>query len=131
MTIDEIYQFAISKGIGSDPRGKTGVSQALSRAEKAYKRLSKKEKEYFDDESLKNPYSDTRILYGDPSTIVDKVLVGIDIGVGELLLADRLNQKGEGIDLVIAHHPQGRALAALDEVMELQIEMLETYGIPI
>ena len=131
MTIQDIYQLAIKKGIAYDPRGETGVSRALERVKKEQRALPKIEKEYFDQESLKNPYSDTRILFGDSTTVVDKVLVGIDIHVGEMVLADRLNEKGEGIDLVISHHPSGRALAALDEVMELQIDMLETYGIPI
>lgn len=131
MTIQDIYQLFIKKGIAADPRGKEGVKKALGRTQKHYDRLSKKEKEYFDLESLKNPYSDTRILFGDPSMVVDKVLVGIDINAAEMVLADRLNERGEGIDLVIAHHPEGRALAALDEVMELQVDMLETYGIPI
>ena len=36
-----------------------------------------------------------------------------------------------GIDLVISHHPLGKALATLHEVMELQADVLEGYGIPI
>lgn len=131
MTIQDIYQLTIKAGTAADPRGKAGVKKALSRIEKDYESLSSKEKKQFDVESLTNPYSDTRMLFGDPTTVVDKVLVGIDIGVGEVVMADRLNERGEGIDVIIAHHPAGRALAALDEVMELQIDMLETYGIPI
>ncbi|MBL7158885.1 NGG1p interacting factor NIF3 [Candidatus Microgenomates bacterium] len=131
MTIQEIYQLAIEMGIKADPRGKDGVKKALERVKKEYDELKDKEKEDFDRESLKNPYSDSRILFGDSSTVVDKVLMGIDIGTGEIVLADRLNEKGEGIDLVIAHHPQGQALAALDEVMDLQVEMMAVYGVPI
>jgi len=131
MTIQEIYQLAIKMGIEADPRGKDGVKAALERVKKEYEELKGKEKEDFDRESLKNPYSDSRILFGDPSIVVDKVLIGIDIGTGEMVLADRLNEKGEGIDLVIAHHPHGRALAALDEVMDLQVEMMAVYGVPI
>lgn len=131
MTLNEIYQLFIKKGISADPRGKAGVAMALGRTKKKYDRMGKSDQEYFDQESLKNPYSDTRILFGDPSIVVDKVLVGIDIHSAEMVLADRLNQKGEGIDVVIAHHPEGRALAALDEVMELQVDLLHTYGVPI
>lgn len=131
MTIQEIYQQFIKSGIGADPRGKKGVDKALERTKKHHDRLSKSDQEYFDPEALKSPYSDSRILFGDPTTVVDKVLVGIDINVGEMVMADRLNERGEGIDLVIAHHPEGRALAALDEVMELQVDLLHTYGIPI
>ena len=131
MTIQDIYDLFVTEGIAHDPRGKQGVEKALNRVKKSHTDLHDEEKRHFDDESLANPYSDTRILFGDPTTIVDKVLIGIDIHVGELLLADRLNEKGEGIDLVIAHHPQGRALAALDEVMELQIDHLANYGVPV
>jgi putative NIF3 family GTP cyclohydrolase 1 type 2 len=131
MTIEEIYTFFIKEGILHDPRGKKGVSKALGRIKKHFDSLGKRDHDYFDRESLKNPYSDTRILFGDVSTLVDKVLVGIDIHVGEILMADKLNERGEGIDLVIAHHPEGRALAALDEVMELQVDLLHTYGVPI
>lgn len=131
MTIQEIYQLAIKMGMEADPRGKDGVEAALVRVKKEYGDLKDKEKENFDRESLKNPYSDSRILFGDASINVDKILIGIDIGPGEMVLADRLNEKGEGIDVVISHHPHGRALAALDEVMDLQIEMMATYGVPI
>lgn len=131
MTIQQIYQLFIKRGIAADPRGEAGVVKSIERLKKHHARLSKSEKEYFEQESLSNPYSDTRILFGDPSTVVDKVIVGIDMRVGEMVLADRLNGKGEGIDLVISHHPEGRALAALDEVMDLQIDMLHMYGVPI
>jgi len=131
MTIQEIYQLAIQMGIKADPRGKRGVEKALKRAKKEYGELRGKKKEDFDPEALKNPYSDSRILFGDSSTVVDKILVGIDIGPGEIVLADQLNEKGEGIDVIIAHHPHGRALAALDEVMDLQVEMMAVYGVPI
>jgi len=131
MTMQEIYQLCIKKGIGADPRGKVGIAKFLARTKKRYDALPKREQQNFDKESFTNPYADTRILFGDSSTSVDKVLVGIDIDVGELLLADRLNEKGEGIDVVIAHHPSGRALAALDEVMELQIDLLSSYGVSV
>ena len=49
----------------------------------------------------------------------------------EILLADRLNQKGTGIDLVLAHHPEGRAYANFYEVMQMQAEILHRQGISI
>lgn len=131
MTIGEIYELAIQMGIGADPRGKTGVQKALARTKKQFEKLSKKDQKFFDHESFTNPYSDSRIVFGDRSISVNKALVGIDVYTGEMLLADRLNQKGEGIDLVIAHHPMGLGLAGLHEVMDLQIEMMAGYGVPI
>jgi hypothetical protein len=45
----------------------------------------------------------------------------------ELLLAKQLGD----IDLVISHHPEGRALADLSDVMGLQAQVLADYGVPI
>src|SRR3989344_5943361 len=92
MTIQDIYQLAIKKGIAYDPRGEAGVIRALDRIKKEYKTLPKKEQDYFDQESLKNPYSDTRILFGDPTIVVDKVLVGIAIHVAENLMRNRIGE---------------------------------------
>ncbi len=131
MTIGEIYQLAIKMGISADPRGKDGVQKYLGRQKKAYEELPASKKESFDLESLANPYSDTRVLFGDLSTNVDKVMAGIDVDTGEVVLADRLNEKGEGIDLLIAHHPAGSALASLHEVMDLQVDLMASYGVPI
>ena len=75
-------------------------------------------------------YADTAILFGQPNVEVKKILVGIDIEIGELLLADRLRQT-QGLDLVISHHPEGRALAHFYEVMQLQVDMLNKAGLNI
>lgn len=76
----------------------------------------------------KEPFSDTAILFGSPATQVKKVLVGIDIEVGDLLLADRIRQR-RGLDLVMSHHPEGHAYAALYKVMQLQVDMLARLGV--
>ncbi len=127
MTIKEIYNLAIKKGIENDFRGKKGVDQMMERRKKSYEKMSKKNKEYFDKEDLTNPYSDTRILYGDEKKKVKKALVGIDIDGEELLYA---KQRGD-IDLVISHHPRGKGLLGLDSVMDLQVDLLHYYGVPI
>src|SRR3990167_8036930 len=119
MTIGEIYELAIKMGTDADPRGVKKVKSVLERRKKDYKELSAKKKEYFDKESFENPYSDTRILFGDPTKQVKKVMAGIDADATEVLLVDRLNEKGEGIDLLVAHHPSGHALASLHEVMDI------------
>ncbi len=74
-------------------------------------------------------FEDSRILYGRPRTRVSKILVGIDIEVGELLLADRIREK-KGLDLVVSHHPEGYAYASLYRVMQLQVDQLAKLGIP-
>src|SRR4030067_2932589 len=96
MTIAEIYELAIKMGIDADPRGKKGVEKYLARQKKTYEDLSKSKKEDFDLESHKNPYSDTRILFGDPKTKVKKVMAGIDFDAGGGVLGSRLNEKKRG-----------------------------------
>ncbi|MCX5669100.1 MAG: NGG1p interacting factor NIF3 [Candidatus Omnitrophica bacterium] len=73
-------------------------------------------------------FPDSAILFGKPNLEIKKIMVGIDIEVAELLLADRIRQR-EGLDLVIAHHPEGKAYAGLPEVMRLQIDLLTQAGV--
>lgn len=131
MKLSEIYALAVEAGMAADPRGKNAVEKDLKKSKKIYDKLEEKDKEYFDPETLTNPYSDTRILNGDHELDVERIAVGIDIEVGELLLADRLISKGEKIDLVLAHHPEGYALAGLSEVMHIQEGILADLGVPI
>jgi len=131
MLIQEIYDLAVKMGIEADPRGEAFVRKQLVKMKKEYEELGAKKKKYFDLEALNNPYSDSRILTGDPKKNVKKILAGIDTDGTEILLADRLNQKGEGIDLVIGHHPEGHALASLHDVMDLQIDMYASFGVPV
>jgi len=130
MTIGEIYELAVQKGKENDPRGIEAVEKELERLRQDYEELKPAEKEVFDLERLKNPYADTRVLYGDLEAKVERVMVGIDIEVGEILLADRLREK-QPLDLVIAHHPEGAALANLHLVMHMQEDILANYGVPI
>lgn len=131
MKLREIYQLAVTKGLEADPRGREAVEKELVRNKKNLESLKEDEKSEFDLESLTNPYSDTRILYGSGDREVNTVLSGIDIEVGEILLADRLREKGKNIDLIISHHPEGKALAALSQVMHLQEDLLRDLGVPI
>lgn len=131
MKLGDIYKNAVLKGIERDPRGKKEVEAQIARINKEYKRLPPREKKYFDTETLQNPYSDTRILYGDPEKDIKNIMVGIDIDVGELLLADRLRNNGKKIDLVVAHHPEGRAQARLYDMLKMQADILADLGVPI
>lgn len=131
MKLRQLYEKAILIGIDNDPRGKEIVQKDLDRRKKEFESLKDKEKESFDKESLTNPYSDTRILNGSGEEEIKNVLVGIDIEVGELLLASWLREKGTPIDLVISHHPEGKAYANLYDVMHIQADILHRFGIPI
>jgi len=127
MKIKEIYKLAIEMGKNADFRGREGVEEVLKRRREKYEKLSDKEKKEFDLESLENPYSDSRILHVAEDKEIKKILVGIDIEPAEILLAKEIG----GIDLIISHHPLGKALATLHEVMELQCDVLNQYGVPI
>ncbi|KKP30729.1 MAG: hypothetical protein UR15_C0002G0002 [Parcubacteria group bacterium GW2011_GWA2_31_28] len=128
MTIQQIYNLAIEQGIKNDFRPKIEIDRILKKKKERFDKLSEKKKKLFDKEDLRNPYSDTRILWdGDSKKQIKKIAVGIDIDSSELLLADKLGD----IDLVISHHPIGISLAGLDEVMHLQADILSQYGVPI
>lgn len=129
MTIKQIYDLAIDLGIKNDLRGQNIVKNKLARVNKSFQELNKEKKEEFDQERLSNPFSDTR-YFGDPNKKVKRILAGIDIDTSELLLAREIS-KQKPIDLVLSHHPVGPALSGLHEVMELQVELLAKYGVPI
>ncbi len=131
MKIAEIYKLFVDLGWEYDPRDKTELAKLMEKNKKQYAESKENEREFYDIERLANPYYDTRILYGDPNIEVKKVLAGIDIENAEILLADRLREKGEKIDLVIAHHPEGRALINLYQIMHMQEDMLADLGVPI
>ena len=131
MKLGEIYKLAVKMGIEKDPRGKEEIKRILESNREKYEKLPKKEREFFDVESLENPFPDSRILVGDPDTQVSSTIVGIDMEVGEILLTDRLREKGEEIDLIISHHPEGRALVNLNQVMALQADEWYRHGVPI
>ena len=131
MKIRELYQKAIDTGISSDPRGREAVVRDLERKEREYAELKPKNKEFFDTESLINPYADSRILNGSGEEDVGTILVGIDIEVGEVLLCESLKNRGDAVDLIVSHHPEGMAFANLYSVMYMQSDILSRYGVPI
>ncbi len=131
MKLREIYDTAIQMGIDADPRGREGVEKFLALTKRRYEGLPDYAKGVFDQEELANPYVDTRIYVGDPDAEVTRLIGGIDMNVGEVLLADRLREKGVGIDAIYTHHPEGMALSKLDRVMEMQAEIWQRHGVPI
>jgi len=127
MKIKEIYNLAINKGIEADFRGRGGIERFLKRKKEKYEKLSEKEKEEFDKEALENPFLDSRILNINQDKEIKRILVGIDIEPAEILLAKEIGN----IDLIISHHPLGKGLAHLSDVMELRCDVLNQYGVPI
>lgn len=131
MNLNEFYKFIIEKGIETDPRGKENVYKELEREQRKFEKLNPEEKIEFDSEKLFNPYADTRILHGNGNEKIESIFVGIDVETAEILLADFLRNRGEKIDLIVSHHPQGRAYASFYEVMSMQADILSQFGIPI
>ena len=132
MKLEQLYRKAVAAGIANDPRGAEEVRRVLDDARADSEKLKDDERDGWEEDRLFNPYADTRLLAGDPATEVRKALVGIDMDVAEVLLAHTLNRdRAAKIDLVLAHHPQGVALAQLSDVMRLQSGMLAAHGVNI
>ena len=134
MKIYDAYRLAIETGMSKDPRPEAEVKKVLSDANEAYEKLEDDRKDLFDTERLWNPYTDSRFsALAEESKDIDvtKVMWGIDIGTGEVLLADRLREKGRDISAVVAHHPIGTARSRFPEVMSIQADMFHNAGMPI
>ena len=133
MTIQQIYKLAIELGIKSDFRPKEEIQKQLKRNKDKYNKLSKEEKDLYDVEKLNNPYLDSRINFDNGIKNVKRIITGIDIDSAELMVARYLTNHNpkKPIDLAIAHHPTGKGLADLSEVMNLQADVLAQYGVPI
>ncbi len=131
MRLSDFYHKAISVAIDNDPRGREFVIKGLNRKKLDYEKLSGREKELFDMESLINPYTDSRIIYGNGDEELNTIMAGIDIDAGEIVLAEILRQKGKTIDLILTHHPSGKPFADLAGVMDMQADILSLFGVPI
>ena len=131
MKLIDVYRLAIEKGIANDPRGKEGVEEVLKEEKERYDSLSEDRKTLFDPERLWNPYADTRLSWGDEDTEIEKLMWGIDIGTGEVLLADRLREKGERISGIVGHHPLGTSRTPFPEVMWAQTAMYTDAGVSV
>lgn len=131
MKLGDIYRLIVDMGTEADPRGNEKVQKVLDKSKKSIDKLEGKKKELADKDVTWNPYTDCRLLYGEEDREITSVLAGIDIATGEIVLADRLTEKGTAIDLVLAHHPHGIGMSNLDFVMKLQPEQWAKIGVPI
>ena len=129
MKLIDLYRLIIKKGMSKDPRTASELSNELGRVRREFGKTRGPDRQAFDRDALWNPYADTRILYGDPATEVRTIMVGIDMEAPEIIAADRLNEKGEEIDLVMAHHPEGAAWAKFYDVMRIQTAMFIRLGV--
>ena len=131
MKLNKLFEFFIQQGIRKDARGEEGVKRLLDDRKAEYDKLSKEDKEFFDADSLTNPYFDSRILNGTGSEEINSIILGVDMEAPEILLAHALRQQGKKIDLVLTHHPEGKASSTFYKVMEVQADLLNIEGVPI
>ncbi len=131
MRLGDIYRVAVEAGVEADARTREEIDAFLAAAATELEGLDDDERRFFDTERLTNPYDDTRICVGDPDLEVRGLITGVDMEVGEVLLADRLREKGAPIDLVFAHHPEGPGYANLHRVMYMQADLWAARGVGI
>ncbi len=131
MKLAQFFKTAVDIGIDADPRGRKSIEKMLKKQQERYAKAKGREKEMFDVERTWNPFSDSRIIAGTGEEEVRTFMVGIDIETPELLLADRLRERGKKIDAMLIHHPEGRALADLDKILPMQADLLALHNVPI
>lgn len=131
MNLKQMYEFFIQAGIDNDPRGKVEVEIKLKEKNEEYKKLDKQEKSDYDVDLLTNPYADSRIIFGTGNEEIKTIMVGIDVETPELLLANQLKLSGKKIDVVLGHHPKGKAFSTFHDVISMQAEIAQAQGVPI
>jgi hypothetical protein len=132
MTLGEFYRAAVRVGMAADPRGEDALNLQMQRLAQQYEEMSERDRRLFDSERLSNPFGDTRIAYGDPDTELGRVVIGIDIGSSELLLAAELGRRGKQVDAVMSHHASAiaGALASRRDTAIPQVWMAMKAGMP-
>ena len=134
MKVYDAYKLAIETGIKNDPRPREEIDLVLKNAKEEYEKLPAEKKEFFDQEKLWNPYADSRFSWGTDlakKIKAERFMWGIDIGTGEVMLADRLKEKGQTISAAVSHHPVGVSRTPFPEVMWMQTDIFHDVGIPI
>lgn len=131
MKLQQFFKKAVDLGIQHDPRGKKAIDKLLNKEKERMKKLEGQDKIFYDAERMWNPFPDCRIINGSGEEEFNRIMVGIDIETPEMLLIDRLREKGEKIDGALIHHPEGRALADLEKIMPLQVDLLAGVGVPV
>jgi hypothetical protein len=115
-----------------DVRGEAALREQMAAARREYEALPDWQQPYFDQERWRNPFGDVRIVNGPEDVALKTIMLGINIGVPELLLADRLRAQGTPIDAVIAHHTSGIGVAPslVHDFMPVAIDFMVAEGVP-
>lgn len=131
MTARELYEAAIRLGRCKDPREDEALDQQLDDRRRKYEALTARDRLVYDRERLHNPFGDTRLAAGDFDRELSRVMVGIDLDVGEVALAHSLSQAGKPVDALIAHHASaiGGGVGSPEDTMNMQVAMLTRVGV--
>ena len=132
MTLRDLYETSIQLGIELDVRGEAALKRQMAQRRAEHEALPAWQQPYYDQERFRNPFGDVRIVNGPDDVELETILLGINIGIDELLLADRLRSKGTKIDAVIAHHTTGIgvAISLVHDFMPVAIDFLAGEGVP-
>jgi hypothetical protein len=135
MNLRQLFETSIRLGIALDLRGEAAVREQLARRRREYEALPDWQKPFYDQERFTNPFGDVRLAYSPrpPDEVeLDTILLGIDVHLPELLLADRLRGAGTRVDAVIAHHASGIGVSpSLSwDTMPVLVDMLVREGVP-
>lgn len=132
MTLRDLYETSIQLGMALDVRGEAALRRQMAQRREEYAALPAWQQPFYDQERFRNPYGDVRIVNGPDDVELETVLLGINIGIDELLLADRLRSKGAKIDAVIAHHTTGIgvAISLVHDFMPVAIDFMVEEGVP-
>src|SRR5919202_1061842 len=135
MNLRELVDTSVRLGMALDLRDEDALRRQMDTRRREYAALPDWQKPYYDQERFTNPYGDVRIASSPrpPEEVaLQTILLGIDIHVPELLLADRLRSRGRRIDAVIAHHASGVGVSSSLswDTMSVLVDMLVGEGVP-
>jgi hypothetical protein len=132
MNLRDLYETSIRLGMALDVRGEAALRRQMEDARREFEALPSWQRPYFDQERFRNPFGDVRIVNGPEDAELDTILLGINIGVPELLLADRLRERGQRVDAVVAHHTSGigHAPSLVHDFMPVAVDVLVAEGVP-
>ena len=132
MRLIDLVETSVELGTALDPRGPEALRAQMERRRREYEALPAWQQPYYNRERFRNPFGDVRIANGPAETELRAVLLGIDIHLAEILLADRLRAAGTPIDAVIAHHAHGIGASPFLswDSMSVMVDMLAAEGVP-
>ena len=135
MNLRDLFETSVRLGIAQDARGEAAVRAQLARRRREYEALPDWQKPYYDQERFTNPYGDVRLAYSPrpPEEIeLQAIVLGIDVHLPELLLADRLRMAGTRVDAVVAHHAHGigRSPSLSWDTMPFLVDLMVREGVP-